>query len=58
MRYHDPANWGIIREALKKIGLARKLIGSQPGCLVPNESRNETALVHYKNNGKGKNSAR
>ena len=43
LRYHDPANWGIIREALKKMGLARKLIGSQPGCLVPNESRNETA---------------
>jgi len=57
LRYHDPANWGIIREALKKMGLARKLIGSQPGCLVPNESRNETAQVHYKNNGKGKNNA-
>ena len=57
LRYHDPANWGIIREALKKMGLARKLIGSQPGCLVPNESRNEPAQVHYKNNGKGKNNA-
>jgi len=57
LRYHDPANWGIIREALKKMGLARKLIGSKPGCLVPNESRNETAQVHYKNNGKGKNNA-
>jgi hypothetical protein len=39
------------------MGLARKLIGSQPGCLVPHETRNETAQVHYKKNGKGKNNA-
>jgi len=57
LRYHDPANWGIIREALTKMGLARKLIGSKPGCLVPNETRNESQQVHYKNNGKGKNNA-
>ncbi|SEL02965.1 uncharacterized radical SAM protein YgiQ [Colwellia chukchiensis] len=55
LRYHDPANWPMIREALKKMGLARKLIGSQPGCLVPHESRNETKHQHYKNKGKGKN---
>ncbi|MFT6691588.1 MAG: putative radical SAM protein YgiQ [Colwellia sp.] len=57
LRYHDPANWGIIRDALTKMGLARKLIGSKPGCLVPNESRNESQQVHFKNNGKGKNNA-
>jgi uncharacterized radical SAM protein YgiQ len=57
LRYHDPANWAIIRQALTKMGLARKLIGSQPGCLVPHETRNETAQVHYKKNGKGKNNA-
>ncbi len=57
LRYHDPANWGIIRDALTKMGLARKLIGSKPGCLVPNETRNESQQVHYKNNGKGKNNA-
>ena len=57
LRYHDPANWPIIREALKKMGLARKLIGSGPQCLVPNETRNEQNKSHYKNNGKGKNNA-
>ncbi|MBA6342711.1 YgiQ family radical SAM protein [Colwellia sp. MB02u-10] len=57
LRYHDPANWGIIRDALTKMGLARKLIGSKPGCLVPNESRNESQQAHFKNNGKGKNNA-
>ncbi|MBA6287338.1 MULTISPECIES: YgiQ family radical SAM protein [unclassified Colwellia] len=57
LRYHDPANWGIIRDALTKMGLARKLIGSKPGCLVPNESRNESQQMHFKNNGKGKNNA-
>jgi uncharacterized radical SAM protein YgiQ len=57
LRYHDPANWGIIRDALTKMGLARKLIGSKPGCLVPNESRNESQQIHFKNNGKGKNNA-
>jgi hypothetical protein len=57
LRYHDPANWGIIRDALTKMGVAKKLIGSKPGCLVPNESRNESQQVHFKRNGKGKNNA-
>ena len=34
LRYHDPDNWPIIREALKKIGRA-DLIGSAPHHLVP-----------------------
>jgi len=57
LRYHDPANWPIIREALTKMGLARKLIGSRPECLVPAETRNEQNHQHYKKGGKGKNNA-
>jgi uncharacterized radical SAM protein YgiQ len=34
LRYHDPANWGLIRDALKKMGRA-DLIGNRPECLVP-----------------------
>jgi len=57
LRYHDPANWPIIREALTKMGLARKLIGNKPGCLVPQETRGEQNKQHYRNKGKGKNNA-
>jgi uncharacterized radical SAM protein YgiQ len=57
LRYHDPANWALIRAALTKMGLARKLIGSKPGCLVPHETRGEKEQQHYKKNGKGKNNA-
>jgi uncharacterized radical SAM protein YgiQ len=57
LRYHDPANWAIIRAALTKMGLARKLIGSSPGCLVPHETRGEKEQQHYKKNGKGKNNS-
>ncbi len=41
LRYHVPENWPLIRETLKKLGLARKLIGRGAHCLVPPESRNE-----------------
>lgn len=54
LRYHDPANWPIIREALTKMGLARKLIGSKPGCLVPAETRAEKDMQYQK----GKNNSR
>jgi len=57
LRYHDPANWPLLREAFKKMGLARKLIGSKEGCLVPNETRAELTQQHARNNGKGKNNA-
>ncbi|MFT5528494.1 MAG: putative radical SAM protein YgiQ [Alteromonadaceae bacterium] len=56
LRYHDPLNWPIIREALTKLGLT-KLIGSTPNCLVPRETRGEKVAQHYKKNGKGKNNA-
>ncbi|MDG1752814.1 MAG: YgiQ family radical SAM protein, partial [Thalassotalea sp.] len=57
LRYHDPANWALIRAALTKMGLARKLIGSRPDCLVPHETRGEKEQQHYKKNGKGKNNS-
>ncbi|NMP17935.1 YgiQ family radical SAM protein [Thalassotalea sp. Y01] len=55
LRYHDPHNWGLIREALTKMGLARKLIGSGPECLVPHETRTEKSAGYRKgkNNAKG-----
>ncbi|NOH83881.1 YgiQ family radical SAM protein [Vibrio sp. 03-59-1] len=36
LRYHDPANWPIIREALIEMG-QKHLIGDKPHCLVPAE---------------------
>jgi uncharacterized radical SAM protein YgiQ len=57
LRYHDPANWPLLREAFTKMGLAKKLIGSKPECLVPFETRAEQDQQHHRNNGKGKNNA-
>jgi len=34
LRYHDPANWPLLREALRKMGRS-ELIGSADPCLVP-----------------------
>ena len=34
LRYHDPANWTVLREALRKMGRS-ELIGTGPQCLVP-----------------------
>ncbi len=34
LRYHDPANWPLLRDALKKMGRT-DLIGNGPDCLVP-----------------------
>ena len=38
LRYHDPAGWPMIRQALLELGLAR-LIGTGPQHLVPPEER-------------------
>ena len=51
LRYHDPDNWPIIREALTKMGLDKVLIGSKATCLVPKETRAE---VMNRNAKKGK----
>lgn len=50
LRYHDPENWPLIRETLKKLGLARKLIGKGQHCLVPAESRNEVQQAKKRSN--------
>ena len=51
LRYHDPENWPIIREALTKMGLDKVLIGSKATCLVPKETRAE-ALSRKANKGR------
>jgi uncharacterized radical SAM protein YgiQ len=51
LRYHDPVNWPIVRQALTKMGLS-KLIGSAPGCLVPRETRGEQQLTNKGRQGK------
>jgi uncharacterized radical SAM protein YgiQ len=51
LRYHAPENWPLIRETLKKLGLARKLIGTGQHCLVPPESRNELHKAKKKSTG-------
>lgn len=40
LRYHDPANWPLIRSALEEMGL-KHLIGSRRDCLVPAPSIDE-----------------
>ncbi|WP_022940253.1 YgiQ family radical SAM protein [Psychromonas hadalis] len=45
LRYHVPENWPQIREVLKSLGLARKLIGRSASCLVPAESRDEMKAI-------------
>lgn len=37
LRYHDPNNWPLIRQALTDMG-KKHLIGSAPTCLVPDEN--------------------
>lgn len=49
LRYHDPDNWALVREALKKAGLA-KLIGSGKHHLVPSE---EAELKHKQQKMRG-----
>jgi uncharacterized radical SAM protein YgiQ len=36
LRYHDPDNWPVLRQALRRLGLSA-WIGSGPNCLVPAE---------------------
>jgi hypothetical protein len=52
LRYHDPAGWPMIREALIEMG-KEKLIGGGLNCLVPAESRQEREA--NRNKGKGGN---
>ena len=34
LRYHDPENWGVLQQALKRMGRS-DLIGNREECLVP-----------------------
>ena len=43
LRYHDPANWPMLRDALKAMGRSG-LIGSGPECLIPDAGRPTRAL--------------
>ncbi|QLE83951.1 YgiQ family radical SAM protein [Shewanella sp. Scap07] len=52
LRYHDPAGWPLIREALTDMGKT-KLIGNGPDCLVPAESRQEREANRGKRKGGG-----
>ncbi|AKJ41116.1 YgiQ family radical SAM protein [Pragia fontium] len=44
LRYHDPANWPLIRTALEEMGL-KHLIGSRRDCLVPAPTIEEQRLA-------------
>jgi len=55
LRYHDPDNWPIIREALTEMGLDKVLIGSKASCLVPKETRAE---IMKRNAKKGKTASK
>jgi uncharacterized radical SAM protein YgiQ len=44
LRYHDPANWEILREALQRMGRS-DLIGSSDKCLVPRQSGPAAAMA-------------
>ena len=50
LRYHDSDNWALVREALKKAGMA-KLIGSGKHQLVPSE---EAELKGKKQQARGR----
>ncbi|MGF1766456.1 YgiQ family radical SAM protein [Enterovibrio makurazakiensis] len=57
LRYHDPANWPMIREALISMG-KRHLIGDRADCLIPREGSEAeaAALMRRNSNRSGKKS--
>ncbi|MFD2180396.1 YgiQ family radical SAM protein [Veronia pacifica] len=56
LRYHDPANWPLIREALARMG-KKHLIGDRPGCLVPHEG-SEAELTPAQRRGSSRHGAK
>ncbi|MFM5112777.1 YgiQ family radical SAM protein [Aeromonas hydrophila] len=50
LRYHDPAGWPMIREALLEMGKSH-LIGNGPDCLVPPEGRGEAKAERSRSKG-------
>jgi uncharacterized radical SAM protein YgiQ len=51
LRYHDPANWPIIREALIAMG-KQYLIGDKASCLVPEEDVNAKTPAQRRKSGR------
>lgn len=49
LRYHDPANWPLLREALVDMG-KRYLIGDKPDCLIPFENSEAEQLAWQQKN--------
>ncbi|WP_081412874.1 YgiQ family radical SAM protein [Chitinilyticum aquatile] len=52
LRYHDPANWPILREALIAMG-RRDLIGHSPNHLIPPETAAERSMKAPRGNARG-----
>lgn len=51
LRYHDPKNWGILRQALKRMGRG-DLIGNNSECLVPYSNQNNQAKTRLNKKSK------
>ncbi|WP_260258585.1 YgiQ family radical SAM protein [Vibrio intestinalis] len=51
LRYHDPANWPMIREALINMG-KKHLIGDKPGCLIPAEDSDVLTPAQRRKSGR------
>lgn len=51
LRYHDPDNWPMIREALINMG-KKYLIGDKPGCLVPAEDIDKSTPAQRRKSGR------
>jgi len=56
LRYHDPLNWAVIREALISMG-KKYLIGDRPNCLVPEEG-SDAELTPAQRRGSGRHGAK
>ncbi|WP_413111600.1 YgiQ family radical SAM protein [Thaumasiovibrio sp. DFM-14] len=51
LRYHDPSNWPLIREALTKMGKSH-LIGDKPHCLIPAEDMDKQTPAQRRRSGR------
>ncbi len=51
LRYHDPVNWPMLREALQSMGKAH-LIGDKPGCLIPSEDTEKATPAQRRKSGR------
>ena len=56
LRYHDPLNWPLIRDALTTMG-KKYLIGNRPNCLVP-EAGSEAEMTPAERRGSGRHGSK